>query len=88
MYWDHMTGWGWTMMVLWTMLLVLLAAGIIWALLAAGHPASTHETQPPSSKSARELLDERLAKGEIDTDEYQQRRRALEKPVTHVEPQR
>jgi hypothetical protein len=54
----------------------------------AHHPVSTYETQPPSSKSARELLDERPASGEIDTDEYQQRRRALEGPLTHVEAQR
>ena len=27
MYWDHMTGWGWTMMLLWTILLVVLVAG-------------------------------------------------------------
>jgi len=32
--------------------------------------------------SARELLDKRLTRGEVDTDEYQQRRRALEEPVT------
>jgi putative membrane protein len=85
MYWDHMTVWGWMMMLLWTIVLISLAAGMIWAILAS-RPASTRET--PSLKadpppSARELLDQRLARGEVDTDEYQQRRRALEEPLTH-----
>ena len=77
------------MMLIWTTLLVLLVVGITWAILAAGRPtASTHDA--PSSrhgvsppKTARELLDERLATGEIDLDEYEQRRGALERPLTH-----
>ena len=86
MYWDHMTGWGWMMLLLWTIVLIVLAAGIIWAILATSRPSSTHETPssaPDAPPSARELLDQRLARGEIDTEEYQQRRRVLEEPLTH-----
>ena len=83
MYWDHMTGWGWTMMLLWAILLVVLVAGVIWAMLASSRPAGpAYERQASSPPSARELLDERLARGEIDTDEYEQRRRALEGSLT------
>jgi uncharacterized membrane protein len=35
----------------------------------------------PEAKTARGLLDERLARGDIDLDEYQLRRQALEQHV-------
>jgi len=74
-----MTSGGWAMMIVWTLLLVLLAAGLLWAILAAGRTASTQPRQSDASaRSARELLDERLATGEIDIEEYQRRRQALE----------
>ena len=88
MYWDHMTGWGWMMMLLWTIVLVVLAVGMIWAILTTSRGSSvqgtgTSSSTPDAPLSARELLDQRLARGEIDTEEYQQRRSALEEPLTH-----
>jgi putative membrane protein len=89
MYWDHMNGSDWAMMLVSMTLLVLLVVGVAWAILAANRPAaSTHDASPSRTdgsppKTARELLDERLATGEIDLDEYEQRRRALERPLAH-----
>jgi uncharacterized membrane protein len=42
-----------------------------------GSPSSP----PPSANTARALLDERSARGEIDADEYQLRRDALEQRI-------
>ena len=74
-----MTGWGWAMMVLWSFVWIGLLGVALWAVAqwargGAQRPASAQ--QPP--KAARELLDDRLARGEIDLDEYKARRAALE----------
>ncbi|MFC6673512.1 SHOCT domain-containing protein [Marinobacterium aestuariivivens] len=61
-------GWG---MLLWLLLLILLC----WALvrLFSGRDGSDR----PREKTAREILDERFAKGEIDEDEYRKRLEVL-----------
>jgi putative membrane protein len=83
MYWDHMNGWGWTMMVLWSLIWIGFLGVVAWVAVqwARGGPATSAGGRPPTGKTARELLDERLARGEIDLDEYQRRREALEAPA-------
>ena len=84
MYGDHMTGWGWGMMVFWTLLWIVLAGGVIWAV-----ASFVRGGQPPaggSRRSAREILDERLARGEIDPDEYDRLREKLDRPATPQNP--
>jgi putative membrane protein len=66
----HATGWMWPMagmMVGWLVLLVALGV-LVW--LTASHigPAGAADT-----RVARQILAERYARGELDTDEYQQR---------------
>ena len=75
MYGDHMTGWGWTLIVFWSLFWVGLLGVAIWAAAhwARGNSQAEAPEQPPT-KSAHELLDERLARGDIDPDDYQQRR--------------
>lgn len=73
------TGWGgWvamtlTMVVFWAV--VLVAAVVIWR--------GTRTGRPPASdrRDARDVLDERFARGEIDELEYQERRDALDSKV-------
>jgi putative membrane protein len=79
MYWDHMSGWGWTMMVVWSAVWIGFLLVVVWAI-AQWARRSAQDRQPPQQRAqtARELLDERLATGEIDPDEYQRRREALE----------
>ena len=68
MMWNYGMGWlGWTVMVAWWVFVVV---GIVWLVRASG--ARSGETG-----SARRLLDERFAAGELSIDEYQTRRRAL-----------
>jgi uncharacterized membrane protein len=71
MYWNgHMTAAGWIIAILWTVIIFALIAGAIFWLvstLSSGTPGSAgtgHEA------SAREILDRRLAKGELTVDQY------------------
>lgn len=68
--------WGWTMMVFGGLLwIVVVAAVVVLIVRYAG------DRQAPASvavePSARELLDRRFARGEIDVDEYERRRGAM-----------
>ena len=81
MYWDHMTGWGWTMMIFWSFIWVALLGFIIWVGVNWSRNASPAAPHPPASEprpSARELLDQRLASGEINVEEYRERKAALD----------
>ena len=71
---DHMGGgWWWVMGVGW--LLFLAFIGFL-AYLLVRHISETRAAQPGRS-SAEDVLAERLARGEIDEDEYRRRRDAL-----------
>lgn len=80
MYSDHMSGSDWGLMVLWTILLIMLVVGVIWAI-----TSYARRDQPAigggSLRSGREILDERLALGEIDPDEYDRLREKLDRPT-------
>jgi putative membrane protein len=68
---DHMVGgWGWMWLVglLSMLLLVALVVAVMWAVTRRG---STNHPDPTSR--AREILDERYARGEISTEEYRER---------------
>lgn len=71
---------GWMMgapMILWSLLLVGLVVAGVWLLWRA---ISGRSERPSvrSGSTARAILEERFARGEIDQDEFEQRRRALE----------
>lgn len=73
---NHMGDWGAGWWILMTVLMVafwgLVIFGVVWLVqsLAGGHPSG-------HGRSAIEILDRRLASGEISPDEYRQRRGAL-----------
>ena len=52
---------------------VLIVAAVVWLVLAI----SGQQGQRQATSSARAILEERLARGEIDTDEFSARRSAL-----------
>jgi len=71
---DHMDGgWWWVMGIGW--LLFLAFIGLIVYLLVRHHTDSG--TSGSRRSGAEEILAERLARGEIDEDEYRRRRDAL-----------
>jgi putative membrane protein len=76
--WDgHMGDWGagwWILMVammvaFWAVVIVL----VVWLVRSLG----SGDSRPGRGVSAIELLDQRLARGEISPDEYKERRDAL-----------
>ena len=69
-----MVGFGLLMMLFGLLVVVGIVALIIWAVLhltGAGRPGR------PGGPQARQILDQRYARGEIDQDEYQRIRREL-----------
>lgn len=76
-----MNGWGWAMMVFWSLVWIGFLVVVGWVAVQWARSSQSPRVQPPSvgtQTSARALLDERLARGEIDVDEYRSRRAALE----------
>lgn len=68
MMWNYGMGWlAGTLMVAWW---VFVVAGVVWLV-------RTATVQSGATGSARRLLDELFAAGELSIDEYQTRRRAL-----------
>ena len=68
MWWDHDPGWGgWLMMTIGMGSFWILLAVLVYALLRNGRHESAR------SPGAREILQERFARGEIDAEEYQAR---------------
>lgn len=76
-YGDHMTGWGYGLMGISTLLFwALLIIGIIALIRYVGRtPRRDAPTAPRATPE--ELLAERFARGEIGTDEYRERLQAL-----------
>ena len=70
--WATMGFWGWTMMAgFWGLVIVL----IVWAVRSATAAKAQGQSR---GGNAFQTLEERLARGEIDVDEYKERRAILE----------
>jgi putative membrane protein len=77
---PHMGAWGWGGMIFGPIMMIVFIALIVGAVVLVlrwmglgGSPAARGE------KNARDVLDERFARGEIDKDEYEERRQVLSK---------
>jgi putative membrane protein len=73
-YWNHSAAMGWFggigMLVLMALVLAALVALVVVLVRRAPQPTNPDDT-------ARRILDERYARGDIDQDEYQRRRDTL-----------
>ncbi|AXO32892.1 SHOCT domain-containing protein [Micromonospora chalcea] len=67
MWQSPMMGWMW----IWSLLVLAVLAGLVWAAVRWTGPQYLGPT------TARRILDERYARGEIDEDEYRRRRAGL-----------
>jgi putative membrane protein len=68
-------GWMWVWLVL--VVVGLLIIGYVGVRLAQGRARSSSAGSDPSGSSARRILDQRYARGEIDEEEYLRRRDML-----------
>ena len=74
--WSHMGGWGWGMAIFGLLFMMLMVSLVVWLIwLATRRPGSSHAGR----RGAADLLDERYARGEIDSDEYLERKSNLVK---------
>jgi putative membrane protein len=75
---DHMTTGGWIFgSVMMVLLIVLVVVAIVWLVRWSGTSGAASRAEASGGGSPREMLDRRLASGEIDEDEYRRRRAAL-----------
>lgn len=76
---DHVgwwgMGWSWVFLVLLVVGIVILIVVLVRVFAARGPRQTPHRT---GANGARELLDERYARGEIDTSEDDERRQRLD----------
>ena len=81
MYWDNghiSSGWGVAMMLGMLGIWVLIAVAIIWVVLSSRAQSLPKATRGDGvTRTAEQILDERLAHGEIDPAEYEERLTAL-----------
>lgn len=83
MMWGYDFGWGGMLLmsfgsILWIALLVVLVWAVIrWLERRTTTPTSLAQETPTSSPSALEILQQRYARGEIDTATYEQMRERL-----------
>ncbi len=67
--WGHMAGWGGGWMWLWgTFMMVAVVAGFVWLFTQGRGQASGG-----GGTRARDILEERYARGELTTEEYRER---------------
>jgi putative membrane protein len=71
--WGHMFFGGFMMLFFWAGLIALIALAVRWV------SSGTGGSGPMSSsvKTSRQILEERFARGEIDKDEFEDRKKAL-----------
>jgi putative membrane protein len=83
MMWGYGFGWGWLMMSLGTILWIAILVVLVWALIRwlnnrTNTPAPLTWSGMQSGPTALEILQQRYARGEIDTATYEQIRERLE----------
>ena len=85
MYWNgHMTAAGWAIAILWTVIILALIAGAVYWLVSELSGRNPREAAAPGEGSAREILDRRLAKGELTVEQYKELRATLDGEATVV----
>jgi uncharacterized membrane protein len=65
-------GWWWLMGIGMLAVVIVTVVVVVWIVTRTAHPAGTAASSDPNLR-ARQILGERLAQGEIDPAEYQER---------------
>lgn len=80
MFYMHDIGWGWEFLMAIGMIAfwALVIYGIVWIVRGGANTAVPTAPTTPSTEMPLEILDRRLASGQITVDEYHELREALE----------
>ena len=72
-------GWGWGHMVFGSLMMLLFLAAVVLTVVALVRwsGGSSERREPSSASRALAILEERFARGEIDREEFEERRRTL-----------
>lgn len=73
--WDGIW-WGSFGMIIWLLILIAVVASIVW-LIRSISGGGGREALPPRRPAGLDILEERYARGEIDRDEYLQKKQDL-----------
>lgn len=79
-YWGYGWDWGFGHMMFGGLMMLLFWGGLIVLIIFAVRwlgGSSNPELLPPARRTPREILEERFARGEIDKEEFEERRRLL-----------
>lgn len=68
---GHMDGFGWGMMGMGWVIMLVIVGLIVWAVVQATSSSSKRDNDPTAS--AQRILADRFARGEIDDEEYRRR---------------
>ena len=68
---GHMDGFGWGMMGMGWLFMLILVGLIVWAVIQT--TSKSHPRNDDTTATAQRILAERFARGEIDDDEYRRR---------------
>lgn len=76
--WGMMGGYGYygpVHLIFWAVILIAIVVGIVWLVRSMGAPGAHH--LPPKRSTGLEVLEERYARGEINRDEYLQKKKDI-----------
>ena len=76
--WGMMGGWGGGAfgMIIWPLVIVALVVGLIWFMQSPSY-SGAGRSQPPRRSSGLDILEERYARGEINREEFLQRKQEI-----------
>lgn len=79
MFYTHDIGWGWEFLMILGMVVFagLVALGVVWLVRTSAPASAPPSPTDPSTESAIEILDRRLANGELSVEDYHERREAI-----------
>lgn len=78
-HWGMMGDYGGFGMIIWLVILIAIVALVVWLVRAAG-PSGVHSLpshQPPQRSAGLDVLEERYARGEINREEYLQKKKDM-----------
>ena len=74
---GHMDGFGWAMMGMGCLVMLVIVGLVVWAVIQTTSSSSRRDNDPTAS--AKRILADRFARGEIDDEEYRRRSDELDR---------